>query len=171
MPVSEPVTTRARSWIAVAGLGLGSACAAGTDEPERCGPSEAVVAHVIDGDTIDLDSGERVRYLMIDTPEATTKQECWGPEARIANRDLVEGRTVKLRYDVECEDDYGRLLAYVELAGQEINRVMVERGHACVLEIPPNGEDVADEYRDLEYAAEQLGKGMWTVCNPIPCGD
>jgi len=48
---------------------------------------------------------------------------------------------------------------------------MVERGHACVLQIPPNGEQLLDEYRDLEYAAEQLGKGMWAVCNPIPCGD
>ena len=47
---------------------------------------------------------------------------------------IVEGRTIKLRYDVECEDDYGRLLAYVELSGQEVNRVMVERGHACVLQ-------------------------------------
>lgn len=147
------------------------ACEGGSKGEDRCGPSEAVVARVIDGDTIELESGERVRYLMIDTPESTTEQECWGPEAKLANRDLVEGRTVKLSYDVECEDDYGRLLAYVELAGQEINRVMVERGHACVLQIPPNGEAVAAEYHDLEYAAEQLGKGLWAVCNPIPCGD
>jgi micrococcal nuclease len=108
---------------------------------------------------------------MIDTPESTTEQECWGMEAKQANRDLVEGKTVRLRYDVQCEDDYGRLLAYVELANQEINRVMIERGHACVLQIPPNGEAVLDEYRDLEYAAEQLGKGLWASCTPIPCGD
>ena len=126
---------------------------------------------VIDGDTVELESGERVRYLMIDTPESTTEQECWGPEAKQANRDLVEGKAVTLRYDAECEDRYGRLLAYVELSGQVINRVMVERGHACVLHIPPNGEDEVDDYRDLEYAAEQLGRGLWAACDPIPCGD
>jgi micrococcal nuclease len=143
-----------------------------TGDPEgRCGPNEGVVMNVIDGDTIDLESGERVRYLMIDSPESTTEQECWGVEAKQANRDLVEGKTVRLRYDVECQDDYGRLLAYIELSGQEINRVMVDRGHACVLQIPPNGEDLVDEYRDLEYAAEQLGKGLWAACDPIPCGD
>src|SRR5690606_13281344 len=68
-------------------------------------------------------------------------------------------------------DGYGRLLAYVELSGQVINRVMVERGHACVLHIPPNGEDEVDDYRDLEYAAEQLGRGLVAACDPIPCGD
>lgn len=151
--------------------GLLAACEAGSEQPSACGPSEAVVMHVIDGDTIDIDSGQRVRYLMIDTPESTTEQECWGAEATQANRDLVEGKTVRLRYDVECEDQHGRLLAYVELANQEINRVMVERGHACVLQIPPNGEHVLDDYRDLEYAAEQLGRGLWSACNPIPCGD
>jgi len=151
-------------------LAVLTACTA-SEDPSACGPSEAVVMHVVDGDTIDLDSGDRVRYLMIDSPESTTEQECWGAEAKQANAALVEGKTVRLRYDVECEDEYGRLLAYVELANQEINRVMVERGHACVLQIPPNGETVLDEYRDLEYAAELLGKGLWAACNPIPCGD
>jgi micrococcal nuclease len=152
-------------------LGLLPGCEGGSDDQTACGPSEAVVMQVVDGDTIDIDSGDRVRYLMIDTPESTTEQECWGSEAKQANRDLVEGKTVRLRYDVECQDEYGRLLAYVELQNQTINRVMVERGHACVLQIPPNGEAELDEYRDLEYAAEQLGKGLWAACNPIPCGD
>lgn len=148
-----------------------AACGSEPEEQPRCGPSEATVMQVIDGDTVELDTGDRVRYLMIDTPESTTEQECWGVEAKQANRDLVEGKTVRLRYDVECEDDYDRLLAYVELSSQVINEVMVERGHACVLQIPPNGEDLLEQYRDLEYAAEQLGKGLWATCNPIPCGD
>jgi micrococcal nuclease len=155
-------------------LGLGLALAACTDDAAgdegRCGPSEAVIERVIDGDTVELASGERVRYLMIDTPESTTELECWGPEASQANKDLVEGKTVKLSYDVECEDKYGRLLAYVELQGQIINEVMVQRGHACVLHIPPNGEEVVDDYETLEYEAQQLGKGLWAACDPIPCG-
>lgn len=149
------------------------ACELGSDEAGeagRCGPSEAVVARVIDGDTVELESGERVRYLMIDTPEITTEQECWGAEAKQTNAALVEGKLVGLRYDTQCEDQYGRLLAYVELKGQIINELLVERGHACVLHIPPNGEDVVEHYRSLEYAAEQLGKGLWAACEPVPCG-
>ena len=157
--------------LTTAGLlaGLGLACVA--DSGQACGPSQGVVAKVIDGDTIDLESGERIRYLMIDTPESTVEQECWGPEAKQANSDLVAGKTVTLRYDVECEDAYGRLLAYVEIGDRVINEVLVERGHACVLHIPPNGDDVVETYEDLEYAAEQLGKGLWAACDPIPCGN
>ncbi|NJK30966.1 MAG: thermonuclease [Deltaproteobacteria bacterium] len=145
------------------------ACDPSSDPGSQCGPSTAIVTAVVDGDTIDLDSGERVRYLMIDAPESTTEVECWGNEAKQANADLVAGQRVELRYDRECEDDYGRLLAYVLLEGKEINRVLVERGHACVLHIPPNGDDVASEYESLEYAAEMLGKGLWAACDPNPC--
>ena len=150
----------------------GGAADASDSGAQRCGPSEAKVARVIDGDTIELDSGERVRYLMIDTPESTTEHECWGEEAKAANAALVEGKTVSLRYDEECTDDYDRLLAYIELSGQEINRVMVERGHACVLHIPPNGDDVVDEYEALEYQAQMQvpPAGLWATCDPSPCG-
>ncbi|NVB36200.1 thermonuclease family protein [Pseudenhygromyxa sp. WMMC2535] len=164
----------AAGLIGLAGLaGLGCAAEEGDegDGGSSCGPSEAVVARVIDGDTVELEGGERVRYLMIDAPESTDPAavECWGPEAAQANTDLVEGQTVSLRYDVECEDTYGRLLAYVELKGRVINELLVERGHACVLHIPPNGEDELERYEDLEYAAEQLDKGLWAVCEPRPC--
>lgn len=164
------VTPTGLAWLGC--LGSVALVAAGCDrpEPETCGPTEARVAAVIDGDTIELEGGQRVRYLMIDTPESTTETECWGPEAAAANTALVEGQIVTLRYDVECEDDFGRLLAYVELAGQVINEVMVERGHACVLHIPPNGEAEVETYEALEFAAQQLDKGLWAVCDPAPCG-
>jgi micrococcal nuclease len=143
-----------------------------TDTPPggECGPSTAIVAQVIDGDTIELESGERVRYLMIDTPESTTETECFGPEAKALNEMLVAGKQITLRYDDECTDDYDRLLAYVELSGQEINRVMLERGYACVLHISPNGDDVVDEYESIETEARMLDKGLWGACEPLPCG-
>lgn len=141
----------------------------GDEIGSECGPSQGVVAKVVDGDTIDLESGERVRYLMIDTPESTTEVECWGPEAKQANVDLVEGKSITLTYDVECEDDFGRLLAYVSIGDAVINEVLVERGHACVLHIPPNGDAQADDYEALEYAAMMLSKGLWAACDPNPC--
>src|SRR5262245_62934211 len=112
-----------------------------------CGPTEATVAHIIDGDTIELEGGERIRYLMVNTPETTGgKNECYGANAVTFNTDLVLGKPVELEYDVECADMFGRTLAYVSVSGQEVNALMVERGYACVLHIPPNGDDRAEEF-------------------------
>ena len=137
---------------------------------ERGGPSEATVLRAIDGDTIELQDGTRVRYLMIDTPEITGgKNECYGEEARAANAALVEGKQVRLEYDVECTDNYDRLLAYVFISGVEINLRMVERGYACVLYIPPNGEDRVREFEAIELQARSYEIGMWGACEEVAC--
>lgn len=149
---------------ALAGAGLLVAPGCGGD---RCGPESGTVAAVVDGDTIDLASGERVRYLMVDTPETTGgSDDCFGDNAVQFNTDLVLGQEVTLAYDVECEDRFGRLLAYVSVGGQEVNRLMVERGYACVLRIPPNGDDRAAEFEALEDAAQAAGRGLWGACAP-----
>jgi micrococcal nuclease len=141
-----------------------------TGSEEGCGPSTAVVERVIDGDTVVLESGERVRYILIDTPEITNgKNECWGTQASEYNSMLVLGKTVTLIYDAECEDQYGRLLAYLEVDDLEINRELIATGQGCVLHIPPNGNAKVDEYRALEDAAKQAGLGMWGACGTIFC--
>jgi micrococcal nuclease len=127
------------------------------------------VSRVIDGDTIELESGERVRYLLVDTPESTSDVECWGPEAKEANRVLVEGQIVELEYDEECTDGYERLLAYVSLDGRLVNEVIIERGHGCVLHIPPNGEDRVEAMRAAEEHARQHRNGLWGACSNHPC--
>jgi micrococcal nuclease len=125
---------------------------------------------VIDGDTIELTTGERIRYLMVNTPETTGgSNECFGQNAVTFNRDLVEGRQVSITYDVECTDRFDRTLAYVSVDGMEVNTLLVERGFACVLHIPPNGDSRADEFEALEDAARQAGRGLWGQCDPIPC--
>jgi micrococcal nuclease len=133
------------------------------------GTELATVGRVIDGDTVELTDGRRVRYLMIDTPESTTETECYGPEAKQLNIDLVDQKDVSLRFDVQREDDFGRLLAYVTVDGVEINPVIVERGYACVLHISPNGDDRVDEFDELELRARTLGRGLWAACTPRPC--
>ncbi len=148
-------------------LGLVGLALSGCAPSERCGPTSAVVAEVIDGDTIELDSGERIRYLMVDTPETTQgHDDCFGSNAVQFNRDLVLGKTVSLTYDTECTDQYGRLLAYVSVDGQEVNSLLIERGYGCVLHIPPNGNDRADEFEALERAAKDGGRGLWGNCLP-----
>lgn len=135
-----------------------------------CGPGSGVVTRVIDGDTVELESGETIRYLMVDTPESTGgATDCFGANAAQLNSDLVLGESVRLAYDVECEDRFGRLLAYVSVGDVEVNSLLVERGYACVLHIPPNGEDRVAEFEALEAAARAAGVGMWGVCAEITC--
>jgi micrococcal nuclease len=129
-----------------------------------------VVKRIIDGDTIELESGVTIRYLMINTPETTQgHNDCYGSNAVQFNTDLVNGKAVELRYDVECEDRFGRTLAYVSVGGQEVNKLMLERGYACLLHIPPNGDDRLDEYKAIETAAKADNRGLWGACSPIPC--
>ncbi|MFO7567329.1 MAG: thermonuclease family protein [Enhygromyxa sp.] len=149
-----------------------SALETGADDSgeDRCGPRTGVVHHVVDGDTIVLTSGQRVRYLLIDTPEITEgKNECWGTQAAEHNAALVEHQSVTLTYDVECEDVYGRLLAYVSVEGLEVNRELIENGSACLLHIPPNGNGKVAEYQALEDAARQAKLGMWGACGTVYC--
>lgn len=107
----------------------------GLSDNDHCGPSEAVVKRIIDGDTVELDSGEKVRYLGIDTPE---KNERGYSEATELNRRLVEGQQVHLEYDVQCKDRYGRLLAFVCADGTMVNEELIREGHAKPLSIKPN---------------------------------
>lgn len=86
------------------------------------------VTHVVDGDTIDVTGGVRVRLIGIDTPE---RGACGATEATAALRALVDGRRVVLvpgaRDDV---DRYGRLLRYVEVDGVDVNLEMLRQGRA-----------------------------------------
>lgn len=149
-------------------VALLAACGGSGDS--ECGVTESTVARIVDGDTIELDGGERIRYLMVNTPETTGgKNECFGTNAVQFNTDLVLGKRVTLDYDVECEDMFGRTLAYVTVDGVEVNTELVKRGFACVLHIPPNGNDRADEFEALEDEAQAQNRGLWGQCDPIPC--
>ncbi len=104
------------------------------------------VVRVIDGDTIQVCCvfGDQVtvRYIGIDTPETHHPMkgvEPYGMEASKANRKLVDGKTVRLEFDVEQLDRYGRFLAYVYLKdGTFVNAWLVENGYAMVMTVPPN---------------------------------
>nr|WP_293183547.1 thermonuclease family protein [Nannocystis sp.] len=143
---------------------------ADTSTTERCGPSKATVQDVIDGDTIVLASGEKVRYLLVDAPEITNgKSDCYGQEAYQYNRDLVLGQEIALTYDEQCTDKYGRLLAFVEAPDGELNTLLIDRGFACYLYIPPDGAARASEFENLELGAHQALRGMWGVCPDVAC--
>jgi micrococcal nuclease len=129
----------------------------------------AFVARVVDGDTIEARIGGRledVRYIGVDTPETVkpdTPVQCFGPRASAFNHGLVERRRVRLVFGVERRDIYGRLLAYVYLGGNFVNAMLVRRGLARSLTIPPNNR-FAPLFRRLELRAARAGRGLWGKC-------
>jgi micrococcal nuclease len=130
------------------------------------------VTHVIDGDTIVVrlrsDEPVHVRLIGIDTPEIAHRDEpgeCFGVRATRLTRRLVLGRQVVLRPGRERHDRYGRLLAYVRVLGgtEELEQILLTRGAARTLAIPPN-VDRAEAYAGLEDAARRAGRGLWGAC-------
>ena len=145
--------------------------------PWEGGPDEgpasagAFVIRAVDGDTIEARIGGRredVRYIGVDTPETVkpdTPVQCFGPRASTFNHRLVEGRRVRLVFGVERRDVYGRLLAYVYLGRRFVNAMLVRRGLARTLTIPPN-DRFAPLFRRLELRAARAGRGLWAACAP-----
>jgi len=100
------------------------------------------VKWVSDGDTIVLGDGRHVRYIGINAPEIAhdnQKAEAFGYAAKKYNQSLVRSKKVRLEFDKEKYDRYGRLLAYIFLIdGTFINKEMIEKGYAYALPRKPN---------------------------------
>jgi micrococcal nuclease len=127
-------------------------------------PARATVLRVTDGDTIRvrLDGGgvERVRYIGIDTPE---RGRCFARQATAANARLL-GRRIRLEYDADRRDRYGRLLAYVRgRGGRMVNAELVRGGFAKPLTVAPNVRQAARLGR-LARGARRAGRGLWRAC-------
>ena len=142
----------------------------GSDE-DLAGSESVLVTRVVDGDTVEVQlngNEEDVRYIGVDTPETVAPGEpvdCFGPRASHFNEALVEGEQVRLVFDEELRDDYGRLLAYVYLAERFVNAELVRRGYARSLTIPPN-DRFATLFRRAEHRAGVAGRGLWGACGP-----
>ena len=120
---------------------------------------QALVTSVIDGDTIELADGHRVRYLGIDTPEAG---EPFADEATAKNRELVEGKMVDLQRGKRNQDEYGRLLRYVYVDGIFINAELVAQGYATAYIFDPD-ERYSQVIVQLEQYAKLRERGLWAM--------
>lgn len=165
------VRTRIARALSIGGLASGAAwfggCGAADSQAPaaQCGATEGVVERVIDGDTVVMADGRRIRYLLIDTPEVSgtggaSESECFAEEAAERNRQLVAGERVTLEYDTQCEDRYGRTLAYVYRGETMVNRLLISGGYAELLVIEPN-KRYANELAELEEQARDQGAGKW----------
>lgn len=134
------------------------------------GDSSAItVTRVVDADTIELDTGAKVRYIGIDTPETkhpTKEVECYGVIASEKNKQLVEGKEVRLEKDVSQADRYGRLLRYVYVLGNDgvteifVNEYLVREGFALASSYPPDVKH-QDLFSSAQELARQQNKGLW----------
>ena len=118
---------------------------------------EVLVVRVIDGDTIELANGERVRYLGIDTPETG---EYYAAEATAKNIELVEGKIVELQRGERDRDEYGRLLRYVYIDGTFVNAELVATGYAKAYIFNPD-ERYSQVLVQLEQYAKMRRQGLW----------
>lgn len=117
----------------------------------------ATVTYVIDGDTIEVDGEERIRYLGINTPESGRP---YFTEATNENKKLVEGKEIKLELDAQTKDKYGRTLAYVWVGETMVNLELVCRGYANVYTFPPNVK-YKDLFLEAESEAREAQRGLW----------
>ena len=140
----------------------------------KAASSEAVfVKKVIDGDTIQISTGQKVRYIGIDTPEThdTRKpHQCYGKEASEKNSELVQGKQIRMEKDVSETDRYGRLLRYIYVVNPTtpsaelfVNEYLVKEGYAYAIKYPPDIKH--DKYfHELQSEAQQSHKGLWSSC-------
>jgi micrococcal nuclease len=150
----------------VAALAAGRSLGPSTDgaQPSTAGgKTVAKVTKNTDGDTLRLSGIGRVRVIGVDTPEVYGGVECYGHEASaFTERVLPPGTRVAYKLGPEPRDRYGRALAYVWLAdGRFFNEMLVDRGYAHVLTIPPN-VDYANRFVAAERRARKAQRGLWS---------
>lgn len=122
-----------------------------------------LVERVIDGDTIVIEGGERVRLLGIDTPE---KGQHFFEDSTDFVKDLIEGKRIQLEKDTSEKDKYERLLRYVYVGDVFVNIELIKNSYATALIYPPDNKH-EELFLQEEAKARQQGGGIWS----FPQGD
>ncbi|MEC8192240.1 MAG: thermonuclease family protein [Myxococcota bacterium] len=144
--------------------------------PQGAAPCRApvlgTVADVTDGDTIKVETGrgvERVRLIGIDTPEVDhsgPNDECFGEESKAYMTAMLDGKRIWLTFDAECEDRFGRTLAYVHRGTDEnpfVQRLMLQGGWAESYAVQPN-VSFRETFEADQSQARSRGDGIWGSC-------
>ena len=124
------------------------------------------VIRVVDGDTIEIEGGEKVRYIGMDTPETVDPRkpvQCFGIEASAKNKELVGGKMVRLEKDITDRDKYNRLLRYVWVGDTFINLELVKQGFAYSYFYPPDIK-YQDQIVKAQQEAREAKQGLWNAC-------
>jgi micrococcal nuclease len=153
-----------------------------TDPAERIDPADLPAApspcrepilvrvnDVVDGDTAWVDNGtgsEKIRFIGIDAPEMSGGGECFSSEATHHVRERLEGRHVWLTFDSECEDHYGRTLAYLHTAPSVdgfVQRELLRGGWVSTFAVRPNTA-FEETFSGDQQVAQAADAGVWGAC-------
>jgi micrococcal nuclease len=128
------------------------------------------VTRVVDGDTAHVlfhGKDVTIRFIGVDTPETVAPGqpiECYGPESSRFTTQQLTGQRVRLEFDVDRIDPYGRTLAYLWMPdGSMFNQTLVQRGFATVATYPPDTRYVA-RFATAQRAAKAADRGLWGAC-------
>lgn len=124
------------------------------------------VERVIDGDTLLLTDGRRVRLIGIDAPESVKPDhpvEPWGLQAAELMRRLIGPQPVRLEFDDERLDRYGRTLAYVWVDQRLLNEELLLAGLARFEPQYHYSNSMKTRFRRAENEARQAGRGLWSA--------
>lgn len=131
---------------------------------------ESKVTSVVDGDTIVVEGGHKVRYIGVNAPETSkdtsgkkTGEQCYADESYLENKRLVEGKVVRLIRDVSDTDKYGRLLRYVYIEDLFVNDHLVKNGFARTMTIKPDIK-YASLFLNSQNSAKEEIVGIWKNC-------
>ena len=140
-----------------------------TNQPQDVLIDQFLVTRVIDGDTIEIEGGQKIRYIGIDTPETVHPDkpvQCYGRESSDKNKNLVEGKQIRMEKDVSETDRYGRLLRYVFIGDVFVNDYLVKEGFAKSSTFPPDVK-YQQQFLDSEKQARDNNLGLWAGCQKI----
>ncbi len=154
--------------LAVAAVVAATYVTAPAEEDPRRSDGWATVERVVDGDTVVLSEGiGKSRLIGVDTPEVHGGVECYGREASAFAERVLAGARVRVARQAEPADRYGRALVDLWLEdGRFFNALLVERGYAQPMTVPPN-DMYAGRFVRLAREARAARRGLWS---PGACG-
>lgn len=133
--------------------------------------TQVSLRHVTSGQTVEVlrsaqptQTPEKVRLIGIDAPDL--KQQPWGSDAKQHLEELVSGDSIRLEFDVERFDAYGRELAYLWVGNQLVNEQLVASGYALAMPRSPNVK-YQQKLQRAQESARLMGRGIWNPDRPM----
>lgn len=127
-----------------------------------------LVTRIIDGDTFEIETKQKVRLIGIDTPELNTANkkpiDCFAKEAKEKLSNLILDKQVTLIKDISDTDRYGRLLRYVYVEDLFINKILVQEGFAYAVTYPPDVK-YKNIFINAQKSASVNSRGLWSTCH------
>lgn len=172
---SFPRTVTARRAVGILALLLFAAlqawrgCSRDARFPAPLDEGHYQVRRVVDGDTLLMRDGKRVRLVGVDTPETVkenTPVEPWGPEATRFTREFVAAGEVRLQFDRERTDRFGRYLAYVWVGERMLNEELLRAGLARWERHFDYNSSMKSRFRRAQQDAQQARRGLWSDAQP-----